>query len=121
MSLRPTLRTAVLATVGLGAVLLPSAVAVADSAPTEVPTAEPARESATPTPVPEAGEPTKMSTPAPAKMKPGTVPRGGVAAGERPSQGAGDTALYGSAAGTVLLAGAGVFVLRRRSTAQRNG
>ncbi|MEU9062806.1 hypothetical protein AB0D13_29085 [Streptomyces sp. NPDC048430] len=118
MSLRPTLRTAVLATVGLGAVLLPSTVAVADATPTRAA----AERSATPTPAPEGAEPTELATPVPAESVPaGTVPRGGVDAGERPAQGAGDTALYGSAAGAVLLAGAGVLVLRRRSAAQRNG
>ncbi|MFJ4840463.1 hypothetical protein [Streptomyces sp. NPDC088746] len=141
MSLRPTLRTAVLATVGLGAVLLPSTVAVADATPTRAaaersatstpeaaersatPTPGTAERGATPTPAPQGAEPTEMAaTPVPAEAVPaGTVPRGGVDAGERPAQGAGDTALYGSAAGAVLLAGAGVLVLRRRSAAQRNG
>ncbi|MFJ8173349.1 hypothetical protein ACIQ64_33625 [Streptomyces sp. NPDC094473] len=130
MSLRPTLRTAVLAAVGLGAVLLPSSVAAADDSPTPVPaertesptpapgTAQPA-ESATPTPAP--AEPTEAATPVPAESVPaGTMPRGGVDAGERPAEGSGVTALYGSAAGAALLAGGGVLVLRRRSAAQRN-
>nr|WP_104791504.1 hypothetical protein [Streptomyces sp. QL37]PPQ62129.1 hypothetical protein C5F59_01760 [Streptomyces sp. QL37] len=130
MSLRPTLRTAVLATVGLGAVLLPSAVAVADDTPARAAaeqsatsTPEPAERSEAPSPAPEGAEPTvTAATPVPAESVPaGTVPRGGVDAGERPAQGSGDTALYGSAAGAVLLAGAGVLVLRRRSAAQRNG
>ncbi|MFI2780513.1 hypothetical protein [Streptomyces sp. ALB3] len=120
MSLRPTLRTAVLAAAGLGAVLLPSAVAVADGTPTPAPAERTASPSAAP--APESGEPTEAATPVPAESVPaGTVPRGGVDAGERPAQSATGTALYGSAAGAVLLAGAGVLVLRRRSAALRDG
>ncbi|MFD3655229.1 hypothetical protein [Streptomyces sp. NPDC058620] len=118
MSLRTTLRTAVLTTVATGAVLLPSAAAVADGTPTPVPTAS----VATPAPASEGTEPSATATPAPAEsLRPGTMPRGGVDAGERPVRGTQDTALYGSAAGAVLLAGAGALVLRRRSAAQRNG
>ncbi|MFC8225058.1 hypothetical protein [Streptomyces sp. NPDC057287] len=132
MSLRPTLRTAVLVAAAIGAVLVPSAAAVADSTPTAAPA-----EAATPTPASgDAGRPT-AATPAPASggaerpsaapvpadsVRPGTMPRGGVAAGELPTGNSGDTAdtaLYGSAAGIALLAGAGVLVLRRRSAAQR--
>ncbi|MGW0790576.1 hypothetical protein ACWD04_20595 [Streptomyces sp. NPDC002911] len=121
MSLRPTLRTVVLATAAIGAVLLPSGVAAADATPTAAPTelaATPA-----PAPAPEGAEPSEAATPVPAESVPaGTMPRGGVAAGERPAGEAGDTALYGSAAGAALLAGVGgAFVLRRRSAAQRNG
>ncbi len=50
---------------------------------------------------------------------PAVTPRGGVAAGERPA-GSGDNStalLAGSTAGAALLAGAGTFVLRRRSAA----
>ncbi|MBM7440218.1 hypothetical protein [Streptomyces sp. HB132] len=117
MSLRPTLRTAVLAAVGLGAVLLPSGVAVADDTPTPVP----AERTETPTTAPEGAERSEAPTSAPAVSVPaGPMPRGGVDAGESPAAEAGGTALYGSAAGAVLLAGAGAFVMRRRS-AQRNG
>ncbi|WP_406151617.1 hypothetical protein [Streptomyces sp. NBC_01012] len=119
MSIRPTLRTAVLAAVGLGAVLLPSAAAVADDS---TPKAVPAERSESPSAAPRGAEPSEEPTAVPAESVPaGTVPRGGVDAGERPAQGADDTALYGSAAGAVLLAGAGVLVMRRRSAAQRNG
>ncbi|MDF6017232.1 hypothetical protein [Streptomyces sp. JH34] len=127
MSLRPTLRTVVLATAAIGAVLLPSTAAVADDSPTAAPAervtepsaaAEPSRVS----PRPEPTELAESPTPVPAESVPaGAVPRGGVDAGERPAGEAGGTALYGSAAGAVLLAGAGVLVLRRRSSAQRNG
>ncbi|MFF9687076.1 hypothetical protein [Streptomyces sp. NPDC014623] len=120
MSLRPTLRTAVLAVAGLGAVLLPATAAVADATPAPAPTELTASPSATP--APERAEPTEAATPVPAESVPaGTVPRGGVDAGERPARDAAGTALYGSAAGAAVLAGAGVLVLRRRSTAQRNG
>ncbi|CAM5298249.1 hypothetical protein [Streptomyces atroolivaceus] len=120
MSLRPTLRTAVLAAAGLGAVLLPSAVAVADTSPTPAPARSTASQS--PTPAPGGAEPTEAAAPVPAESVPaGTVPRGGVDAGERPTQGTDGTALYGPAAGAVLVAGAGVLVLRRRSAARRNG
>ncbi|MFE6037337.1 LPXTG cell wall anchor domain-containing protein [Streptomyces sp. NPDC056452] len=121
MSPRSTLRTAVLTAVATGAVLVPSTAAVADDAtPKPVPTA--AERTATPSPAPEAAEPS--AAPAPAeKSRSRVTPRGGVAAGERAATetGGGSTALYGSAAGAVLLAGAGTFVLRRRSAAHRNG
>ncbi|MEU8706607.1 hypothetical protein [Streptomyces sp. NPDC048565] len=119
MSHRPTLRTAVLAAVGLGAVLLPSAAAVADDAtPTPVPAERSERASA----AREGAEPSEAPTPVPAdSARARMTPRGGVDAGERSAQGADNTALYGSAAGAVLLAGAGVLVMRRRSAAQHNG
>lgn len=47
------------------------------------------------------------------------VPRGGVAAGEAPAKDSGATTLVGSAAGALLLAGAGTYVVRRRSAARR--
>lgn len=47
------------------------------------------------------------------------VPRGGVAAGEAPAGDSGTTTLVGSAAGALLLAGAGTFVVRRRSAGRR--
>ncbi|WP_406466027.1 LPXTG cell wall anchor domain-containing protein [Streptomyces sp. NBC_00111] len=136
MSLRPTLRTAVLAAAAIGAVLLPSAAAVADGTPavkppvekTESPTPAPEGAeagAATPAPAPEGAEQSATAAPVPAdSVRPGTVPRGGVAAGELPAGDTGsasDTVPYGSAAGIALLAGAGVLVLRRRSAAQRNG
>ncbi|WP_406390697.1 hypothetical protein [Streptomyces sp. NBC_00887] len=118
MSTRSTLRTAVLTAVAAGAVLVPSAAAVADDAtPKPVPTA--AERTATPSPAPEEAEPS--AAPAPAEESRSRVtPRGGVAAGERAATETGSgTALYGSAAGAALLAGVGTFVLRRRS-AHRN-
>jgi hypothetical protein len=49
------------------------------------------------------------------------LPRGGVAAGEAPAQDDNTGTLIGSATGALLLAGAGTYVLRRRSTARREG
>ncbi|MFD9749513.1 hypothetical protein ACFWZK_22780 [[Kitasatospora] papulosa] len=128
MSLRPTLRTAVLAAATMGAVLFPSMAAVADSSPTAVPAERPteapaASEPSRVSPAPAPADAAESATPAPAEPVPvpaRTVPRGGVDAGERPAGEAGGTALYGSAAGAVLLAGAGVLVLRRRTAAQRD-
>ncbi|GAA2924483.1 MULTISPECIES: LPXTG cell wall anchor domain-containing protein [Streptomycetaceae] len=122
---RSTLRAAVLTAVAAGAVLLPSAAAFADDAPRPKPSATPTP-SAVPTEAPqpgEAAEPTRVPTAVPADaVPPGTLPRGGVAAGERAAgETGGSTALYGSAAGAVLLAGAGTLVLRRRSAAHGNG
>ncbi|WP_326769098.1 hypothetical protein OG978_35240 [Streptomyces sp. NBC_01591] len=142
---RLSLRTAVLAAVAAGAVLVPSAAAFADSAPS--PSAPSVRKSAAaaradggatavpkeraqPSVAPRGGVAAGDSpAPAPAKTaatvkRPGAAaPRGGVAAGERPVGTAGDrtTAVAGSAAAALLVAGAGTIVLRRRSAAQRNG
>ncbi|MCQ1582170.1 hypothetical protein [Streptomyces parvus] len=138
---RTTLRAAVLAAVAAGAVLVPSAAAFADasskpSAPVEA-TPAPERseaaaeapEDAAPAVTPRGGV-AAGDRPAPAPKRavpseaaPAVTPRGGVAAGERPA-GSGDNStalLAGSAAGAALLAGAGTFVLRRRSAAGRNG
>ncbi|WP_405387129.1 hypothetical protein OG596_04525 [Streptomyces sp. NBC_01102] len=132
MSPRASLRAAVLTAVAAGAVLLPSAAAFADDAVKPKPTPEVSTPAtAEPSPVPtrdgtsdaerKKAEPT--SAPVPAESVPaGTLPRGGVAAGERAAEESGSaSALYGSAAGAVLLAGVGTFVLRRRSAAHRNG
>lgn len=122
MSLRPTLRTAVLTATALGAVLLPSTAAVADSGASPVPTVDSGADTPTPAPDSRRAEPAERAESPDAEPVPrGTVPRGGVDAGERPAESTGATALYGSAAGAVLLAGAGTLVVRRRSAAQRNG
>ncbi|MER5359645.1 hypothetical protein [Streptomyces sp. NPDC002785] len=137
---RLSLRTVVLAAVAVGAVLVPSTTAFADSAPASpAPSVEPsaaaARAGATTAPTPGA-EPSVVprggvaagDSPAPAVERPaaakrsaGAAPRGGVAAGERPAGTSGDstTALAGSATAALLVAGAGTFVLRRRSAAQQ--
>ncbi|NEA18632.1 hypothetical protein G3I29_24625, partial [Streptomyces halstedii] len=64
MSLRPTLRTAALAAVAMGAVLLPATAAVADSSPTQPSVVA---ESATPAPAAERGD---TATPVPAEAVP---------------------------------------------------
>ncbi|GGT38697.1 hypothetical protein GCM10010207_43630 [Streptomyces atratus] len=136
---RLSLRTALLAAVAAGAVLVPSTAAFADSTPAPKPSVErsaaaapagttaPTRGSE-PTVVPRGGvaagdspAPAKVERPAAGKRSAGAAPRGGVAAGERPAGTSGDstTALAGSAAAAVLVAGAGTVVLRRRSAAQR--
>ncbi|MGW2178288.1 hypothetical protein ACWCXX_09410 [Streptomyces sp. NPDC001732] len=138
---RLSLRTAVLAAVAAGAVLVPSAPAFADSAPspsapaversaaarTGEPSSAPAAE---PQPaVPPRGGVAAGDSPAPAVAEDGSgrsaapAPRGGVDAGERIAGTSGDdtAAIAGSAAAALLLAGAGTVVLRRRSAAQRNG
>ncbi|MEW2068705.1 hypothetical protein [Streptomyces sp. NPDC007346] len=141
MTARLTLRTAVLAAVAAGAVLVPSTAAFADatpkpSAPAEsapevsperakaaeaAEAAEDAPKEARPSVVPRggvaAGDRPVPAAPREAAPAPAVVPRGGVAAGERPA-GTGDnstTALAGSVAGAALLAGAGTLVLRRRN------
>ncbi|WP_278191883.1 hypothetical protein [Streptomyces sp. TRM75563] len=133
---RPTLRAAVLAAVAAGAVLVPSAAAFADASPkpSEPAVATPAPErseaaaeaprDAAPSAVPRGGV-AAGDRPAPAAKEaaPSVTPRGGVAAGERP-EGSGDNStavLAGSVAGAALLAGAGTIVLRRRSAAGHNG
>ncbi|MFD0337617.1 hypothetical protein ACFVH0_02820 [Streptomyces sp. NPDC127117] len=138
---RLSLRTAVLAAVAAGAVLVPSAAAFADSAPSpsapSVKRSAAARAEGGATAEPKSAQPSVAprggvaagDSPAPAKAeatveRPGAAaPRGGVAAGERPAGTSGDrtTALAGSAAAALLVAGAGTIVLRRRSGAQRNG
>ncbi|MFI7892665.1 hypothetical protein ACIFUY_15575 [Streptomyces sp. CACIS-1.16CA] len=137
---RTTLRAAVLAAVAAGAVLVPSAAASADASPkpsapveaTPAPerseAAAEAPEDAAPAVTPRVNVAGDRPAPAPkeaapVEAEPAVTPRGGVAAGERPA-GSGDNStalLAGSAAGAALLAGAGTFVLRRRSAAGRNG
>ncbi|MBV7243131.1 hypothetical protein [Streptomyces sp. MW-W600-10] len=137
---RPTLRAAVLAAVAAGAVLVPSAAfadaspkpsepAVATPSPERSEAAAEAPRDAAPSAVPRGGvaagdrpAPAPKEA-APAEAAPSVTPRGGVAAGERPS-GSGDNStavLAGSVAGAALLAGAGTIVLRRRSAAGHNG
>ncbi|MFD3519824.1 hypothetical protein [Streptomyces sp. NPDC058653] len=53
------------------------------------------------------------------KAKAGQYPKGPVAAGEAPAADGGSATLVGSAAGALLLAGAGTFVVRRRSVGRR--
>ncbi|OCC13561.1 hypothetical protein [Streptomyces sp. PTY087I2] len=136
---RTTLRAAVLAAVAAGAVLVPSTAAFADATPKPPAEATPSPErskaaadaskDAAPAEAPRGGVAAgDRPTPAPkeaalGEAAPAVTPRGGVAAGERPAGGSdnGTALLAGSAAGAALLAGAGTLVLRRRSAAGHNG
>ncbi|MBT2401883.1 hypothetical protein [Streptomyces sp. ISL-100] len=138
MSHRATLRTALFAAVAAAAVLVPSTAAFAsDATPTptpkpEAPGVERPAPSAVPTvadePMPRGGvaagdKPSAVPEPASesASEPPTVVPRGGVAAGERTAgNGSDTTSMYGTAIGAVLLAGAGTVVMRRRTAAHRN-
>ncbi|MET7694334.1 sortase-dependent protein [Streptomyces sp. NPDC005483] len=126
LTLRP-LRIAVLTGVAAGALLVPATAAFATD----------------PTPTPGATESTPADKEALAKKKAEDArtlkedearkaaeaqkaggkdyPRGGVAAGEAPAQDDNTGTLIGSATGALLLAGAGTYVLRRRTTARREG
>ncbi|MFF3358682.1 hypothetical protein ACFYWN_40120 [Streptomyces sp. NPDC002917] len=145
MSHRPrmSLRTAVLTAVAAGAVLVPSATAVASVASDAKPKPSVAATERTPAPArgTDASKPTRGEAPSAAPRggvaagdRPSAVParpskrdsaepRGGVAAGERPLGTTSDntTALAGSAAAAFVLAGAGTLALRRRAAAHRNG
>ncbi|MDX3749243.1 sortase-dependent protein [Streptomyces sp. AK08-02] len=130
LTLRPlsTLRIAVLTGVAAGALLVPATAAFATD----------------PTPTPGATDSTPADKEALAKKKAEDArtlkeaearkameaqkrggkdyPRGGVAAGEAPAQDDNNTGtLIGSATGALLLAGAGTYVVRRRTTARREG
>ncbi|WP_335939004.1 sortase-dependent protein [Streptomyces sp. PTD5-9] len=121
---RSILRTAVLAAVAAGAVLVPSAAAFADT-PTPVAsvTSTPAGKGTPEEPVliRDASKPIgKVVLGDPSPVPRGTTPRGGVAAGEQPVAASDDNTavLAGSAAAALLVAGAGTLVLRRRTAAQ---
>ena len=125
LTLRP-LRIAVLTGVAAGALLVPATAAFATE----------------PTPTPGATDLTPADREALAKKKAEDAlalkeaaakkaeaakaasgkdyPRGGVAAGEAPAQDDNTGTLIGSATGALLLAGAGTYVLRRRTTARRD-
>ncbi|MBW8736466.1 MAG: hypothetical protein JF621_04775 [Streptomyces turgidiscabies] len=126
LTLRP-LRIAVLTGVAAGALLVPATAAFATD----------------PTPAPGASDLTPADKEALAKKKAEDArtlkddaakkaeaakaasgkdyPRGGVAAGEAPAQDDNTGTLIGSATGALLLAGAGTYVLRRRTAARRDG
>ncbi|MDW4908155.1 sortase-dependent protein [Streptomyces sp. ADMS] len=118
LTLRPLrpLRLAVLTGVAAGALLVPASAAFA----------------ADPTPTPGATDLTPEEKEVLEKKKAEDAraaeaakagkdyPRGGVAAGEAPA-GDSTSTLVGSATGALLLAGAGTYVLRRRTTARRDG
>jgi hypothetical protein len=126
LTLRP-LRIAVLTGVAAGALLVPATAAFATD----------------PTPSPGATDSTSADKEALAKKKAEDAktlkeaearkameaqktggkgyPRGGVAAGEAPAKDDNTGTLIGAATGALLLAGAGTYVLRRRTTARREG
>jgi hypothetical protein len=132
MSRRPTprplrsLRLAVLTGVAAGALLVPATAAFATD-----PTPSPGATDSTPADkealAKKKAEDAKALKEAEARkaeaQKAGgkDYPRGGVAAGEAPAQDDNTGTLIGSATGALLLAGAGTYVLRRRTTARREG
>ncbi|MEV7425643.1 MULTISPECIES: hypothetical protein [unclassified Streptomyces] len=133
MSRHLGLRAAVLSAVAAGALLVPTSAAFASSDPTPVPADQaPSTAPAGKRAEDAAAADKKAEDAAAAKagisreeykkmqdLKTGRAaqpaPRGGVAAGEAPAADSGFAALAGTAAGGLLLAGAGTFVLRRRS------
>ncbi|WP_445403142.1 hypothetical protein ACSMX9_29065 [Streptomyces sp. LE64] len=134
MTHRTALRRAALLTIAVGGVLAPTSVAVASQPPADRPAPLFASD-ASPAPARDGGQRVSLvpvtprggvaageATPTPglreapvedAGMR--AAPRGGVAAGERPAERGGSAALVGSAAGLLMLAGAGGFVVRRRT------
>ncbi|MET7453498.1 sortase-dependent protein [Streptomyces sp. NPDC005574] len=134
MSRHLTLRLAVLTAVAAGALVVPASAAFADD-PSAAPSASDTRR---PTAAEKAAadkrkaeaakkatdsktlSPEERKRQAAAKAGAG-APRGGVAAGEAPADDSSVVPLAGSATGALLLAGAGTFVLRRRSAGRRNG
>ncbi|MFC4500631.1 MULTISPECIES: sortase-dependent protein [Streptomyces] len=130
LTLRPlsTLRIAVLTGVAAGALLVPATAAFATDA-TPTPAASDATPAGKEALAKKKAEDATMLKEAEARkaaeaQKAGgkNYPRGGVAAGEAPAQDDNNTGtLIGSATGALLLAGAGTYVLRRRTTARREG
>lgn len=126
LTLRP-LRIAVLTGVAAGALLVPATAAFATD-PTPTPSATAATQADKEALAKKKAEDARTLKEAEAKkaaeaQKTGgkDYPRGGVAAGEAPAQDDNTGTLIGSATGALLLAGAGTYVLRRRTTARREG
>ncbi|MEU0986642.1 hypothetical protein [Streptomyces sp. NPDC005953] len=120
---RLSLRALAVVVTAAGALLAPAAVAVADSSPTPVVSLD-----ATVKPSPSEkvkrviidGSGTSESRPGADKAtRPAVMPRGGVAAGEQPTAAASDDSSVSmpllAASTGLLLAGAGVLVIRRRN------
>ncbi|MDQ0931291.1 hypothetical protein [Streptomyces turgidiscabies] len=125
LTLRP-LRIAVLTGVAAGALLVPATAAFADSTPTPSATdSTPADKEALAKKKAEDARTLKEAEARKAAeaQKAGgkDYPRGGVAAGEAPAEDNNTGTLIGSATGALLLAGAGTYVLRRRTAARRDG
>ncbi|MET9793535.1 sortase-dependent protein [Streptomyces canus] len=126
LTLRP-LRIAVLTGVAASALLVPATAAFATD-PTPTPSATAATQADKEALARKKAEDARTLKEAEAKkaaeaQKTGGkgYPRGGVAAGEAPAQDDNTGTLIGSATGALLLAGAGTYVLRRRTTARREG
>ncbi|WP_112410734.1 hypothetical protein [Streptomyces geranii] len=123
LTLRP-LRLAVLTGVAAGALLVPASAAFATD-PTPTPGATdltPEQKEALEKKKAEDARTLKEAEArkAEAAKKGGKdYPRGGVAAGEAPADDNNTTTLIGTATGTLLLAGAGTYVVRRRTAARR--
>ncbi|MFD6994242.1 hypothetical protein [Streptomyces sp. NPDC059943] len=120
MSHRHRARLVVLSAVAAGAMLLPVSAAVASerasTQPASVADESPKDKAA----AEEKAEAAKKGADAKAEAAKKAAaadqaPRGGVAAGEAPAEDTGTAPLVGSAIGVLLLAGAGTYVLRRRS------
>ncbi|MCX4761738.1 hypothetical protein OG562_12275 [Streptomyces sp. NBC_01275] len=121
MSRHHTLRLAVLTAVAAGALLAPVSAAFAADPTPSASTGEDL--TAAEKKIADAKEARAQEAKKAEAAKAGKdLPRGGVAAGEAPASDSGDStaALAGSAAGAVLLAGAGTFVLRRRAAGRHN-
>ena len=125
LTLRP-LRIAVLTGVAAGALLVPATAAFATD-PTPSPGATDSTSADKEALAKKQAEDAKTLKEAEARkameaQKTGGkgYPRGGVAAGEAPAKDDNTGTLIGSATGALLLAGAGTYVLRRRTTARRD-
>ncbi|WP_405767449.1 sortase-dependent protein [Streptomyces sp. NBC_01538] len=127
LTLRP-LRIAVLTGVAAGALLVPATAAFATD-PTPTPGATDLTPEGKEALAKKKAEDARTSKEAEARKAEAAkaasgkdYPRGGVAAGEAPAQDDNNTGtLIGSATGALLLAGAGTYVLRRRTAGRRDG
>ncbi|MFH9548528.1 sortase-dependent protein [Streptomyces sp. NPDC017435] len=126
MPRRLTLRFAVLTALASGVLLAPATAAVAaDPTPSASPATD--QDTAVAKRKAEADKAAKAKEAKEGLRDAGSddrLPRGGVAAGEAVTETGSDgdntTALAGSAAGVLLLAGAGTFVVRRRTAARHH-
>ncbi|WP_395370562.1 sortase-dependent protein [Streptomyces tubercidicus] len=119
-SLRTPLRHTAVAVVAASAICLPATSAFADSGPKPSPRTE--RETRVER-SPDATKSPGRERGAKGSEGRGETPRGGVEAGEKPAATSADgtTAAVGTAAGALLLAGAGTLVIRRRAAARHDG
>ncbi|MEU5402008.1 hypothetical protein ABZ348_22240 [Streptomyces sp. NPDC005963] len=122
---RLSLRALAVITTAAGALLAPAAVAVADSSPTPVvsldATVKPSPSEKVKRVLIDRAGTTDGRPGADKATRPAVMPRGGVAAGEKPTAAAGSDSgvnvpLLAASTG-LLLAGAGIVVIRRRNAA----